>query len=143
MDAAKNINDILRATGDHHWTDTTIEKLLPEKQVRSDFKIGQLDRKTMCSWEKECQNGYISKSGAKSQVIAYCRERERCGFVYGDDFIYSEDLMPIAWMKVAMNTEKMCLMRNTDDDDRSITVMSRLVMWTNEIRMDWTHIFVW
>ena len=36
--------------------------------------------------------------------------------------------MPTAWMEVETNNEKMILMKNTDGDDRTVTVLSRLAM---------------
>ena len=84
-------------TGDHHWVGTMIEmaiELLSEKQVRSDFKIGELYRKIMHGWEKERKDAPILESGEQSQVIVYCREREGCGFVYEDDFIFGENWCP-------------------------------------------------
>ena len=85
-------------------------------KVRSDFKIRELPRKTMLGWEKG-------------------REPEGCGFVY-EGFIFGEELMHTAWMEVETNNEKMILRKNTDGDDRTFTVLSRLAMWKSEIRVD-------
>ena len=124
-----------RTTGDHHWVGTRMEmaiELLSEKQVRSDFKIGELHGKIMHGWEKERTDAPILESGAESQVIVYCREREGCRFVREDDFIFGEELM----LEVETNNEKMILMKNTDDDNRTVTVLSRLAMCKSEIRVD-------
>ena len=44
--------------------------------------------------------------------------------------------MPTAWIEVERNNEKMILVKNTDGDDRMVTVLSRLAMWKSEIRVD-------
>ena len=106
------------------------------KKVRSDFKIRELHRKIMHGWEKERKDSPILESGAESQLIVCCREPEGCRFVYEDDFIFREELMPTAWMEVETNNEKMILMKNTDGDDRTVTVLSRLAMSKSEIRVD-------
>ena len=134
-----------RTIGDHHWVGTMIEmaiEFLPVKKVRSDFKIRELHGKIMHGWEKERKDAPILESGAESQVIVCCREPEGCGFVYEDDFIFGEELMSTAWMEVETNNEKMILMKNTDGDDRSVTVLSRLAMWKSEIRVDSRQILV-
>ena len=105
----------------------TIE-FLPVKKVRRHFKIREIHGKIMHDWEKEKKDAPILESSAESQVIVCCRDTEGCGFVYEDDFIFGEELMSTAWMEVETNNEKMILMKNTDDDDRSVTVFSRLAM---------------
>ena len=92
--------------------------------------------------EKERQDAPILESSAESQVIVCCREPEGCGFVREDDFFFGEELMPTAWMEVETNNEKMILMKNTDDDNRTVTVLSRLAMCRPEIRVDSRQILV-
>ena len=107
-----------RTIGDHHWVGTMIEmaiEFLPVKKVRSDFKIRELLGQIMHGWEKERKDAPILESGAESQVIVCCREPEGCGFVYEDDFIFWEELMPTAWMEVETNNEKMIDEQREDD----------------------------
>ena len=143
MDAAKihDIKDNRRSSlGRNSDRDGNWISASEESQER--LQDQRASRKDNARLGKERKDAPILESGAESQVIVCCREPEGCGFVCEDDFIFGEELMSTAWMEVDTNNEKMILMKNTDGDDRTVTVLSRLAMWKSEIRVDSRQILV-
>ena len=70
---------------------------------------------------------------AWSPAIMFCRERELCGFVHGEDFIITGDSMQLAWIE-SRPSEGLVLRRRAipgpdDGDDKTVTILNRLVTW--------------
>ena len=91
----------------------------PEGHVKSQDLAGELlkslhrIRKAAQNREKMWQSVLIEMNfdiGTWSPAIVGCREREVCGFVHGDDFIFVGELMQLAWTESRLN-EKLILKR--------------------------------
>ena len=89
----------LDASRAHCQADATSEmaiELPPEEQEKGQDLVGELLKslhktwKAAHNWEKERQSvlGEMNDIGTCSPAILCCRERQVCGFVHGDDFIF-------------------------------------------------------
>ena len=71
--------------------------------------------------------------GTWSPAIVCCRERDLCGFVYGDVFIITGGSLQLACIKSRLN-EGLILKRRAipgpdDGDDKAVTILNRLLTW--------------
>ena len=66
----------------------------------------------------------------------FCHERELCGFVHGDDFIITGDSLQLMWIesrfKEGLNFERCADLGIDDGVDKTVTILSQLVTWSNE-----------
>ena len=117
-------------------------ELPPEEQVEGEDLIGELSkslygtRKAARNWEKKWQRVVIDSgfvTGTWSPAIVCCRERELCGFVYGDDFIITGDSTQLAWMESRLSEglifKRRAIPGPDDGDDKTVTILNRLVTW--------------
>ena len=104
-------------------------ELQPEEQVKGQDSVGEFfkslygTRKAVHNWKKKLQSVLIEMNfeiGTWLPAIVCCRERDVCGFVHGDDFIFVGKSMQLAWAESRFN-EKLILKRNAilgpDDGD--------------------------
>ena len=135
----------LDASNAHCQAEATSEmaiELPPEEQVKGEDFIGELQkslygtRKVTHNWKKKWQRVIIDSGfviGTWSPAIVYCRERELCGSLHGDDFIITGDSMQLAWIESQL-CEGLILKRRAiqgpdDGDDKIDTILNRLVTW--------------
>ena len=98
--------DASRAHCQADGTSEMVIELLPEEQVKGEDLVGELlkslhgTRKAAYNWEKKRQSVFIEMDfeiGTWSPAIVCCRQRDVCGFVHGDDFIFVGESMQLAW----------------------------------------------
>ena len=92
-------------------------ELPPEERVQGENIVGEVlkslyeTRKAAHNWKKKWQSVLIEMNieiGTWSPAIVCCREREVCGFVHGNDFIFVGESMQLAWTESRLN-EKLIL----------------------------------
>ena len=107
-------------------------ELRPEEQVKGQDSVGDLlkslygTRKAAHNWGKKFQSVLFEMNfeiGTWLSANVCCRERDVCGFVHGDDFIFVGKSMQLAWTESRLN-EKLILKRNAilgpdDGDDKT------------------------
>ena len=85
-------------------------------------------RKETHSWKTKWRHVFV-KHKPKSSTVVCCHERELCGFVHGDDFIFTGDSVQLMWiesrLKERLNFEQ-CADLGIDDGDRMVTILNRL-----------------
>ena len=66
-------------------------------------------------------------------VASYRVLCELCGFVHGDDFIFTGDSMQLAWAESRLNEQVILKWRGIrgpdDGDDKTATILNRWVTW--------------
>ena len=115
-------------------------ELPPEEQVKSEDLIGELlkslygTRKAAHNLEKKWQRVIINSCFVASTwppAIVYCRERELCRCVHGDDFIITGDSMQLLWIESRLDEglilERRTILNPDDEDDKTITILNRLL----------------
>ena len=92
-------------------------------------------RKETYSWKTKWRHVFVNHKPQSSTVVC-CHERELCGFVHGDDYIIKGDSVQLMWiesrLKERLNFER-CADLGVDDGDRMVTILNRLVTWSNQI----------
>ena len=71
--------------------------------------------------------------GTWSPAFVRCRERDVCGFVHGDDFIFVGESIHLGWTESRLN-EKLIHKRKAVlgpdiSDDKTVTILNRLATW--------------
>ena len=92
-------------------------------------------RKETHSWKTKWRHVFVNHKPESSTVVC-CHERELCGFVHGDGFIFTGDSVQLMWiesrLKEGLNLERCANQRVDDGVDKTVTILSQLVTWSNQ-----------
>ena len=126
-------------------SDVASELPTDEHVVRQDL-LGELScslsgmRTEVCNWEKKLQEVFDDNTlllATTYQSRSCCHERELCGFVHGDDFIITGDSVQWMWiesrLKEGLNFERCAGLGVDDGVDKMVTILNRLVTWSNQM----------
>ena len=116
----------------------------PDEQVVCQDLTGELSnalseiRKETHNWKTKWRHVFVNRIPQLSTVVC-CHEHELCGFVHGDDFIIAGDSVQLMWiesrLKERLNFER-CVDLGVDDGDRMVTILNRLVTWSNQVGIE-------
>ena len=125
-------------------TSDVVSKLPTDEQVVCQDLTGELSnslseiRKETHYWKTKWRGVFVNHK-PKSSTVMCCHERELCGLVH-NHFIVTVDSVQLVWiesrLKEVLNFERCADLRVDDGVDKMVTILSRLVTWSNQMRIE-------